>query len=97
MGIAATGLHATAQQGGMTKIEWSAASSADLNASDRKGRKRLHVPSFPKQREAIPALIKTGANLQLTDQQGNTPLQMAISRGYAEMVKMLSVPAPASK
>ena len=47
--------------------------------------------------ETLRALIKAGANLQLTDRQGNTPLQLATSRGYAEMVKMLSVPVPASK
>ena len=43
--------------------------------------------------ETLRALIKAGANLQLTDRQGNTPLQLATSRGYAEIVKMLSVPA----
>ncbi len=35
------------------------------------------------------ALIDAKANLQLTDRQGNTPLQLARSRGYAAMVKML--------
>ena len=43
--------------------------------------------------ETLRALIKAGANLQLTDRQGNTPLQLATSRGYAEMVKMLSASA----
>ena len=43
--------------------------------------------------ETLRALIKAGANLQLTDRQGNTSLQLAIARGYAEMVKMLSAPA----
>ena len=43
--------------------------------------------------ETLRALIKAGANLQLTDRQGNTPLQLATSRGHAEMVKMLSAPA----
>jgi ankyrin repeat protein len=42
--------------------------------------------------ETLRALIQAGANLQLTDRKGNTPLQLASSRGYAEMVKMLSVP-----
>ena len=37
----------------------------------------------------LKALIEAGANLQLTDRQGNTPLQLARSRGYGEMVKML--------
>ncbi len=39
--------------------------------------------------ETLRALIKAGANLQLTDRQGNTPLQLAKSRGYADMVQML--------
>ena len=43
--------------------------------------------------ETLRALIKAGANLQLTDRQGNTPLQLATARGYTEMVKMLSAPA----
>ena len=39
--------------------------------------------------ETLRALIKAGANLQLTDRQGNTPLQLARSRGYTEMVDLL--------
>ena len=35
------------------------------------------------------ALIDARANLQLTDRQGNTPLALARSRGYGEMVQML--------
>ena len=37
----------------------------------------------------LQALINAGANLQLTDRQGNTPLQLARSRGYTAMVQML--------
>ena len=44
--------------------------------------------------ETLRALIKAGANLQLVDRQGNTPLQLATTRGYAEMVKMLLSAAP---
>ena len=35
------------------------------------------------------ALISAKANLQLADRQGQTPLALAKSRGYAQMVKML--------
>ena len=35
------------------------------------------------------ALIDAGANLQLADRQGQTPLALAQSRGYAAMVAML--------
>lgn len=37
----------------------------------------------------LKALINAGANLQLTDRQGNTPMQLAKSRGYQDMVQML--------
>lgn len=37
----------------------------------------------------LKALIDAGANLKLTDRQGQTPLQLARSRGFAEMVAML--------
>ena len=37
----------------------------------------------------LKALIDAKANLQLTDRQGNTPLALAKSRGYREMVAMM--------
>lgn len=39
--------------------------------------------------ETLRALIAAGANLQLADRGGNTPLQLARGRGHGEMVKML--------
>lgn len=39
----------------------------------------------------LKALIDAGASLKLTDRQGNTPLALARSRGYATMVKMLEL------
>ena len=39
--------------------------------------------------ETLRALINAGANVQLTDRQGNTPLQLAKSRSFQEMVDML--------
>ena len=38
---------------------------------------------------SLRALVEAGANLQLTDRQGLSPLQLARSRGYAQMVEML--------
>ena len=35
------------------------------------------------------ALLDAGANTQLADRDGRTPLQLARSRGYAAMVQML--------
>jgi ankyrin repeat protein len=37
----------------------------------------------------LKALIDAGANLQLADRDGRTPLQLARLRGYAEMMRML--------
>jgi uncharacterized protein len=39
--------------------------------------------------ETLRALIAAGANLQLADREGRTPLALARGRGYAEMVAML--------
>ncbi len=39
--------------------------------------------------ECLRALLAAGASHQLKDRQGNTPLQLAKSRGYSEMVQML--------
>ncbi|HEY0825137.1 MAG TPA: ankyrin repeat domain-containing protein, partial [Ramlibacter sp.] len=43
----------------------------------------------PRHQATLKALVDAGANLQLADREGRTPLQLAKSRGYAEMVKML--------
>jgi uncharacterized protein len=37
----------------------------------------------------VKSLLAAGANTQLTDREGRTPLQLATSRGYAEIVRML--------
>lgn len=43
----------------------------------------------PRHQATLKALIDARADLQLADRQGQTPLQLARSRGYAAMVKML--------
>ncbi len=45
----------------------------------------------PRHQATLKALIDAKANLQLTDRSGATPLQLAKSRGFAQMVKMLEV------
>ena len=65
------GLHAAAHLGDVAKIEKLTASKADvsvnLNARDAYGRTPLHVATFARQREAIRALAKEGANLELLE------------------------------
>ncbi|KQU90274.1 hypothetical protein ASC78_20590 [Variovorax sp. Root318D1] len=48
----------------------------------------------PRHQRTLAALIDAGANLKLTDRQGNTPLQLASARGYTAMVKLLEAPRP---
>lgn len=43
----------------------------------------------PRHQATLKALVDARANLQLADRQGQTPLQLARSRGYTEMVRML--------
>jgi ankyrin repeat protein len=43
----------------------------------------------PRHQRTLAALVDAGANLQLADRQGNTPLQLARARGYAAMVAKL--------
>lgn len=43
----------------------------------------------PRHQATLKALVEAGANLQLADREGRTPLQLARARGYTEMVKML--------
>lgn len=43
----------------------------------------------PRHVETLRALVKAGANLQITDRSRNTPLALARSRGYTEMVNIL--------
>lgn len=46
----------------------------------------------PRHQRTLSALVDAGANLQLADRQGNTPLQLAKARGYTAMVKLLEAP-----
>ena len=48
----------------------------------------------PRHQATLQALTHAGANLRLADRHGQTPLQLARARGYAEMVRMLERAAP---
>jgi ankyrin repeat protein len=43
----------------------------------------------PRHQATLKALIDAGANLQLTDRSGQTPLSLAKARGYSAMVALL--------
>lgn len=58
-----TGLFAAAQRGDVAQISRLTTKSELLNVTDSYGRTPLHVATFAKQREAIRALVKAGADL----------------------------------
>lgn len=48
----------------------------------------------PRHQATLQALVDAGASLKLADREGRTPLQLARSRGYAEMVRLLEARTP---
>jgi len=46
----------------------------------------------PRHQRTLSALVDAGADIRLTDRQGNTPLQLAKARGYTAMAKLLETP-----
>ena len=62
-----SGLHAAAHVGDVAKIEKLVAAKSDVNARDRYGRTPLHVAAFARQRDAIRALAKAGAKLDVLE------------------------------
>ncbi len=43
----------------------------------------------PRHQQTLEALVRAGASLDLSDRSGNTPLALARSRGYEDMVRIL--------
>ena len=68
-----TGLHAAAHAGDLTQIERLLSTTAnrqrDLSARDAHGRTPVHVAAFARQRDALRALAKAGANLELLESE----------------------------
>ncbi len=56
------GLHAAAQRGDLMEIQRLASDRAALDARDPYGRTPLHVAAYARQREAIKALLRAGAD-----------------------------------
>ncbi len=66
-----TGLHAAAHRGDVATmarlLAGNMARPGDIDARDGNGRTPVHVAAFARQRDAIVALAKAGANLELLD------------------------------
>lgn len=76
-------------------IEWTDVTYAhkeeqvDLNHLNKDGDSRLHTAINRDDREAVNDLIYRGANLNLPDSEGRTPLYLAILRGRLDIAKLL--------
>ena len=84
-----TGLHAAAQGGDVAKVEELVAAKSDLNPRDRYGRTPLHVATFARQRDAIRALAKAGANLALLENDRYDAVTIAAVADDEETLRVL--------
>ena len=73
----------------MPKIEKLAAASANLNARDPYGRTPLHVATFARQREAIRALVKAGADINLLENDRYDAVTIASVADDEETLRVL--------
>lgn len=81
-----TGLHAAAQRGDVSQI---AAARSDVNARDGHGRTPVHVAAFARQRDAIRALAKAGANLELLENDRYDAVTIASVADDEETLRVL--------
>ena len=95
-----TSLHAAAHRGDLAKIEKLTATKSDVgvnvNACDAYGRTPLHVATFARQRDAIRALAKAGANLELLESDRYDAITIAaVADDEATLRLLLSLGASA--
>ncbi len=83
------GLHAAAQQGDAAAIDKLATSPALLEARDGNGRTPLHVATFAKQRDAVRALAKAGAQLGALDKDRYDAVTIAAVADDEETLRLL--------
>lgn len=83
------GLHAAAHRGDLATLQQLIAAKADINATDAYGRTPLHIATFAKQRDAIRALAKAGANLGQLEQDRYDAVTIASVADDEETLRVL--------
>lgn len=83
------GLHAAAQRGDIAQIARLVAARADLNARDAHGRTPLHVATFARQRAAVEALARAGADLHLLENDRYDAVTIASVADDEETLRLL--------
>ena len=83
------GLHAAAQRGDLMEIERLAASKPALAARDAHGRTALHVATYARQREAIRALVRAGADTGALDADRYDAVTIAAVADDEETLRVL--------
>ncbi len=83
------GLHAAAQHGDVATIERLATSKAALAARDEHGRTPLHVATFARQRQAVRALIRAGADTAALDRDRYDAVTIAAVADDEETLRTL--------
>jgi Ankyrin repeats (3 copies) len=73
-----TALHLLAQKGRVDLMQEFIYAGADVNAQDHKGWTPLHYAVLSKSPAAVALLVESGADLQLKNNSGNNPIDIAI-------------------
>jgi ankyrin repeat protein len=90
-----TGLHAAAWRGDVAAIE--KAPKAALEARDGNGRTPLHVATFAKQRDAVRALLRAGANSAALDNDRYDAVTIAAVADDEATLRMLLAEGASAK
>jgi ankyrin repeat protein len=83
------GLHAAAHNGDSAQIARLVAARAELNARDAYGRTPLHVATFARQRAAVEALARAGADLHLLENDRYDAVTIASVADDEETLRLL--------
>ena len=83
------GLHAAAHRGDMAELRKHLAAGAKLEQRDGHGRTPLHVATFARQRDAVRALAKAGANLGALESDRYDAVTIAAVADDEEMLRVL--------